>query len=60
MGYAALAVFVVLYLAAITYSLSDRLDSTQHVVILVALWAVGLLALWLLWHGWRELDDRRG
>jgi hypothetical protein len=39
---------IIAYLSMITYSLSDRLESTRHMVLIVVLWCLGNAALVLL------------
>jgi hypothetical protein len=53
-GSSALAAFIIAYLAIITYSLSDRLNSARNVAILALLWGLGVLALVLLLRSWRR------
>ena len=44
-GSSVFAAMVALYLAVITYSPSDRLDSTKAIVALVFLWLIGIVTL---------------
>jgi hypothetical protein len=53
-GSVALGAWIVLYLAVITYTFSDRLDSMKHVTLLFFLWLIGVLALGLLSRAWRK------
>jgi len=54
MGSGALAAIIIAYLAIITYSLHDRLNSTQHIVRFAILWCLGIVALVLLMRSWRH------
>jgi len=54
MGSGALAAIIIAYLAIITYSLYDRLNSTQHIVRFAILWCLGIVALVLLMRSWRH------
>jgi multisubunit Na+/H+ antiporter MnhG subunit len=45
---------IVLYLAVITYSLSDRLDSTKMIVALIFFWLIGIVALALILRAHRR------
>jgi len=54
-GSAILAGSVIVYLAVITYSFADRLQSTRGVVTLAVLWCLGIVALVLLSCPWRNL-----
>lgn len=56
-GAATLAAIVVVYLVAITYSLSDSLNSTKRIVIFAFLWFIGLVALVLLSRAWRRGNE---
>ena len=49
-----LAVFILVYLAIITFSLSDHLDSPARIALLVFLWCIGIVALVLLSRPWRN------
>lgn len=53
-GSGVLAAMIIAYLAIITYSLSDRLDSMRHVVLFAVLWFLGAVALVLLVRSWRH------
>jgi hypothetical protein len=60
-GLVMLTIFVVCYLAIITYAILDQLGSMKSAIILAFLWCVGLLALALLARMWRDLSlDKRG
>lgn len=45
---------ILLHLALITYSLSDRLESTKAIVALVFLWLIGIVALTLILRALRR------
>jgi hypothetical protein len=45
---------IIAYLAIITYSLSDQLDSARHVFLFAVLWCLGVVALLLLVRSWRH------
>ena len=49
-----LVAIIIAYLSMITYSLSDRLVSTQHKVLIVVCWCFGTAALVLLVRSWRH------
>lgn len=53
-GSMVLTAIVAFYLAVITYSLSDSLDSTKHMLLFAFLWFIGLVALVLLSRAWRR------
>lgn len=55
-GAVALGVFVVVYLALITVSFSDRIESTPSVVLFAFLFCLGVVALLLLFRLWRGLS----
>ena len=48
------AAMILLHLALITYSLSDRLESTKAIVALVFLWLIGIVALTLILRALRR------
>ena len=52
-GVAILSLLIVLNLALITYSYSDRLTSSWYVAGLSLLWTLAFVALWLLARAWR-------
>jgi uncharacterized membrane protein len=53
-GSAILAGLTVVYLVLITYSFSDRLQSTRNVIVFVLLLSLGVVALVLLSRPWRN------
>jgi len=57
-GSAILATITAAYLAIITYSFSDRLQSTRNIVVFVLLVSLGLVALAVLSRPWRNLMRR--
>jgi hypothetical protein len=58
-GILVLGTFVVAYLVVITASWAGALASPRRLGILVALWAIGLLALVLLIRGYRQATGGR-
>jgi formate hydrogenlyase subunit 4 len=53
-GSAILAGITVAYLVLITYSFSDRLQSTRNIIVFVLLLSLGVVALVLLSRPWRN------
>jgi hypothetical protein len=53
-GSGIMSVFVLAYLALITYWVSDRLNSARSIGLLVFLWCIGIAALVLLSRPWRN------
>jgi hypothetical protein len=53
-GIISLATIVAIYLAAISISWTDQLESRRHIALFVLLWLLGLTALALLARAWRQ------
>lgn len=58
-GILVLGLLVTTYLAAVTFSLVDQLNSPRRVAIFFFLWLLGLVALVLLVRAWRHSYPRR-
>lgn len=52
------AVFIVAYLAMITYGVPDELTSRKKVIMLAFLWFIGLVAMAILARAWRKPGSR--